>query len=460
MLWNIVTTYKADCGIRQSEVDLLEAAFGSYIRESGRISVLDVPKVLRDFGSPLTSDAQHVVASQVVTIFPETVDFANMKRIVALRLQQEFVLAKAKLEESTAAKDDLSWSDVIPFFEVELFGPPEPGSQKTTHAGAQVNTQKHRELFGPPEPGSHKTTHAGAQVHAQKHRMPNPTAEEFTEERFNKSAVEFMARERATRRNNYGFTLPERSHIARVFEEHSQRMDHIPKLSIQVPIEAVCVGLGNDQLIRLHIRRLIETEKKDSFAIDDTLRLVANVHDTPVIDYMSKLKKSMDKLDYSKDDVASFHELFLVADVNRVGSLRYEEVESLLECVASLSFPDRAVLNEMFITIAGANSKRMDFPDFLELMWKAWEQDVGGISSDVCGKKSIFDLPRKSLAHMASDGRTRKSLAMVQAMAIGGGRATLGSKLNEENKKKASIRLSDSSNESDDSRREIASAGS
>merc|ERR1712232_1472877 len=164
-----------------------------------------------------------------------------------------------------------------------------------------------------------------------------------------------------------------------------------------------------------HVRRLIEAEPKEMFIIDDIIHLMGNVHDTPVIDYMSKLKKTMDKLDYSKEDVTSFHELFLVMDENRTGTLKYEDTENLLEGVVKLSFPDRSVLNNLFSSIVGVNGKKADFPDFLELMWEAWERNVGNISKTL-GKRSIFDLPRRTMTSMAqkSDPKTQRSMTLVQ----------------------------------------------
>merc|ERR1712232_1356780 len=88
----------------------------------------------------------------------------------------------------------------------------------------------------------------------------------------------------------------------------------------------------------------------------------------------------------------------------------------------------------MVTSIVGLNGKRLDFPQFLELMWEAWEHNVGNLSKTL-GKRSIFDLPRRTMDSMASEPKARKSMALIQSMSIGGGRKSVASILKDQGNK-------------------------
>jgi Ca2+-binding EF-hand superfamily protein len=205
------------------------------------------------------------------------------------------------------------------------------------------------------------------------------------------------------------------------------REECIVKSKAKELVEILFPLIEQQPFLRPKIRDAIDTDPNDYYTLDDFLRLTSELSDLQVEETMSRLQKTIEDLDYSREEVDNFHELFLHLDSQQTGAVTLNQLIDMLDNICKLHTEhDVETLTLLFASVTGCRMRLMDFSQFLTCMRKIWDDNIAGIKAKI--EKQHMKLQHEEQRTTSSSRRSILG-AGIRGGSLFGGRKCTGIEL-------------------------------
>ncbi|CAJ1387692.1 unnamed protein product [Effrenium voratum] len=339
-LWRLLLAYRQREGMRNDELEQIDAAFRQEDVGRGQLASLEVPKAIRDLGYQVSFEAMQSVLRQVDIEDSGLIGPLQFRKVVRMLQERDMALFQQAFDdEDVDARQVLS----IP-----------AASRAFANAGFAKCAQ--------PDWTSTEMSLVGI----------------VTRDGFVRACLKHVRMLRQAIIKNGGWTDPEVENLKVLFQKYDlSKSGRICNKEMIQLVEDIVPELAHERSMRPQLLALVREVDQDMVGLNfqDFLRLMALFRAFKDKQRLRKEQQAIKDCGFSHAEVADFRELFLNS-LEDSPDLSFDDFRQMIHGITPLGDVLTAQLREIFLAQC---KKEADFPDFLLLMKRLLDSDFANI---------------------------------------------------------------------------------
>jgi len=353
--WKLLTAYRGKEGFGVKDIAEITEAFQHFDKNnSGEINTSDVPRTMRWVGCPMDVEALQLLIYKVNPDGSGKIDMHQLQKLFRMQHEQDMDRAKQLFNSFAAGGDMITATQVVAALEeMELVG-------------------------------------KGNYLEQNQQGLP----EQLTLQMFLHEVTVAKRILRESQRACSGFTPEEIKDLQQCFRSFDKDNNgEIGELELIQLIEVMFPDMAHNASMRgtlVQLLKDIDADGSGTVDFQDFLRLTSRLCEMQDAERHEREQRVIAQIGFTQDEVADFRLLFMSSEYSSQGGLRIAGARSMIHAITPLGDVLAAQFIEIFHSITTPNRNgrsndrgidEVDFPEFLQLMWKLLDMDFAKIKS-------------------------------------------------------------------------------
>lgn len=358
-LWRLLGVYRAREGLSVVDTNDITKAFERYDKDKrGHVSTLEVGKMLRWLGYPVSFEVQQAFITRVDIDESGRLDVGEFRKM--MRMLRERDVAMVHEAWQRVAGDSATITKVEALSAIDTLGVIDRHSCP-------------EEAFLPED----------------FIRGADPKGPCLDLKGFIRASLRLSQTSRAVFRQNGGFSASEVDQLQVCFKRYdADGSGDISNKELVHLIEEIFPVMASDKAMRpelLQILKEVDADGNGCLDFPDFLRLMKQFQELQDRERVQKELTAIRETGFDATEVAEFRELFLAAD-DGTGELSLQEITRMICMIVPLGDQLKSELTDMFRQVTGrqmhveGSRNEADFPEFLWLMKKLLQKNFANIN--------------------------------------------------------------------------------